>query len=394
MLNERMVELGTARSVIRELFEYGNQRSAVVGPEHVFDFSLGNPSVPPPEEVKQKIIELCQTRDPVQLHGYTSAQGAAEVRHALAQSINRRQGTHFHADNLFMTCGAAASLTCCLNGLCNPGDEVVVFAPYFPEYSVFIQGAGAKMVLVPADIQTFQIPFDQLDERMSEKTKCLIVNSPNNPSGVVYSEETVKKLADYLRSKEQEYGHPIYLLADEPYREIVFGGTQVPYLTNYYDDTLVCYSYSKSLSLPGERIGYIVVPDACADAKLVYAACAGAARSQGYVCAPSMMQLVVAACCDVPANVAVYERNANLLMEGFQEMGLTCVRPDGTFYLFPRTLEPDDVAFAERAKSLDLLVVPGSGFGCPGHVRVSYCCPTERVEKALPVFQKLVDLYR
>lgn len=394
MLNERMVGLGTARSVIRELFEYGNQRAAIVGRENVFDFSLGNPSVPAPEAVNQKVVELCRNGDPVQLHGYTSAQGAADVREKLAASINRRHGTHFHRDNLFMTCGAAASLTCCLNGLCNPGDEVIVFAPYFPEYKVFIEGAGAKMVLVEADIQAFQIQFDKLDERISDKTKCLIVNSPNNPSGAVYSEETVKKLAAFLRDKETEYGHPIYLLADEPYREIVFNGTFVPYLTKYYNDTLVCYSYSKSLSLPGERIGYIVVPDECADSKLVYAACAGAARSQGYVCAPSMMQLVVADCCDVPSDVEVYERNANLLMKGFEEMGIECVRPGGTFYIFPRTLEPDDVAFAEKAKSLDLLIVPGSGFGCPGHVRISYCCPTERIEKALPVFKKLVEMYK
>lgn len=394
MLNERMVGLGTARSVIRELFEYGNQRAAIVGRENVFDFSLGNPSVPAPDEVNQKIMELCQNGDPVQLHGYTSAQGAADVRQALAESINRRHGTHFHKDNLFMTCGAAASLTSCLNGLCNPGDEVIVFAPYFPEYKVFIEGAGAKMVLVPADIEAFQIQFDKLDELMSDNVKCLIVNSPNNPSGAVYSEETVQKLADYLRAKEAEYGHPIYLIADEPYREIVFNGTFVPYLTKYYDDTVVCYSYSKSLSLPGERIGYIVVPDECAESKLVYAACAGAARSQGYVCAPSMMQLVVAACTDVPSDVEVYERNANLLMEGFKEMGIECVRPGGTFYIFPRTLEADDVAFSEKAKSLDLLVVPGSGFGCPGHVRISYCCPTERIEKALPVFKKLVEMYK
>lgn len=394
MLNERMVGLGTARSVIRELFEYGNQRAAIVGRENVFDFSLGNPSVPAPASVNQKILDLCQHADPVQLHGYTSAQGAAEVRDILAKSINRRQGTHLHADNLFMTCGAAASLTCCLNGLCNPGDEVIVFAPYFPEYQVFIEGAGAKMVLVPADIEAFQISFDQLEALLSPKTKAVIVNSPNNPSGAVYSEETVKQLADLLRAKEAAYGHPIYLLADEPYREIVFNGTFVPYLPNYYADTLVCYSYSKSLSLPGERIGYIVVPDECADAKLVYAACAGAARSQGYVCAPSMMQLVVAACAEEKSDVSVYETNANLLMKGFEEMGISCVRPGGTFYIFPRTLEPDDVAFSEKAKSLDLLVVPGSGFGCPGHVRISYCCPTERIEKAMPVFQKLVDLYR
>lgn len=394
MLNEKMVKLGTARSVIRELFEYGNQRAAIVGRENVFDFSIGNPSVPAPAKVNQTIMDLCQNLDPVALHGYTSASGSAQVRQTLAESINRRHGTTLTADNLFMTCGAAASLTSTLNGICNAGDEVVVIAPYFPEYKVFIEQAGASMVLVPADIEAFQIQFDELEKRLNEKTKALLINSPNNPSGVVYSEETIQKLSALLNRKGEEYGHPIYLIADEPYREIVFRGTFVPYVPKYYNNTIVCYSYSKSLSLPGERIGYIVVPDACEDSKLVYAACAGAARALGYVCAPSMMQLVAAACCEEPADVEVYERNANLLMEGFAEMGIECVRPDGTFYIFPRTLEPDDVAFCEKAKSLDLLIVPGSGFGCAGHVRISYCCPTERIEKALPVFRKLAELYR
>ncbi len=394
MLNEKMIGLGTARSVIRELFEYGNQRAAIVGQENVFDFSLGNPSVPAPPKVNETIIDLCKTSDPVQLHGYTSAPGAPAVRETIAQSINRRQGTHFTGENLYMTCGAAASLTSALNGLCNPGDQVVVFAPYFPEYQVFIEHTGAEMVLVPADVEAFQIPFDELEARLTPKTKALIVNSPNNPSGAVYSEATVEKLADLLRLKEAEYGHPIYLIADEPYREIVFDGVTVPYLTKYYDDTLVCYSYSKSLSLPGERIGYIVVPDECADSKLVFAACAGAARALGYVCAPSMLQLAVAACCEETADMSVYAENRRLLLEGFKEMGIPCVAPGGTFYIFPQSLEPDDVAFSEKAKSLDLLVVPGSGFGCPGHVRIAHCVPTERIQKALPVFQKLVDLYR
>lgn len=394
MLNQKMIGLGTARSVIRELFEYGNQRAAVVGRENVFDFSLGNPSVPAPPKVNEQIISLCQNSDPVRLHGYTSAPGAAEVRDTLAKSINRRQGTHFHADNLFMTCGAAASLTSVLNGICNPADEVIVFAPYFPEYQVFIEHTGANMVLIPPDVEAFQIPFGELEPRITPRTKAVLVNSPNNPSGAVYSEQTVRQLAELLRIKEKEFGHPIYLIADEPYREIVFDGVTVPYLTRFYDDTIVCYSYSKSLSLPGERIGYIVVPDECADHQLVYAACAGAARALGYVCAPSMMQLVVAACCEETSDTSVYAENRRLLLDGFRQMGIPCVAPGGTFYIFPRSLEPDDVAFSERAKSMDLLVVPGSGFGCPGHVRISHCVPTERILKALPVFQKLVDSYR
>lgn len=394
MLNEKMIALGTARSVIRELFEYGNQRAAIVGRENVFDFSLGNPSVPAPAKVNETIMELCRTADPVQLHGYTSAPGAAAVRQTLAESINRRHGTSYSGENLFMTCGAAASLTSCLHGLCNPGDQVVVIAPYFPEYKVFIEKTGAEMVMVPADIEAFQIRFDELEKRLTPKTKALIINSPNNPSGAVYSEETIRRLAELLNAKNREFGHPIYLLADEPYREIVFDGTVVPYVPKYYPHTLVCYSYSKSLSLPGERIGYIVVPNECAESKLVFAACAGAARALGYVCAPSMMQLVAAACADETADLSVYAENRRLLVEGFKEMGIDCVTPGGTFYIFPRSLEPDDVAFSEKAKSLDLLVVPGSGFGCPGHVRISHCVPTERIVKALPVFKKLVEMYK
>lgn len=394
MLNEKMIALGTARSVIRELFEYGNQRAAIVGRENVFDFSLGNPSVPAPAKVNEVIMNLCKNSDPVQLHGYTSAPGANDVRQTIAESINRRHGTDYSAANIFMTCGAAASLTSCLHGLCNEGDEVVVIAPYFPEYKVFIEKTGANMVMVPADIEAFQIQFDELEARLTPKTKALIINSPNNPSGAVYSEETIVKLAALLTAKSEEFGHPIYLLADEPYREIVFDGITVPYVPNYYPNTLVCYSYSKSLSLPGERIGYIVVPNACADNELVFAACAGAARAMGYVCAPSMMQLVVAACVEETADISVYAENRRLLMEGFKEMGIECVAPGGTFYIFPRSLEADDVAFSEKAKSLDLLVVPGSGFGCPGHVRISHCVPTERIKKALPVFKKLVEMYK
>lgn len=394
MLNESMVKLGTARSVIRELFEYGNQRAAIVGRENVFDFSLGNPSVPAPDSVNEAILDLVKNSDSVALHGYTSAPGDSEVRETIARSINRRQGTQFTGENLYMTCGAAASLTCSLNGLCNPGDEVIVFAPYFPEYKVFIERTGASMVLVPADTEAFQIDFAALEARLSEKTKCLIVNSPNNPCGVVYSEETILRLAALLREKEAQYGHPIYLISDEPYREIVYDGAYVPYLTKYYDDTLVCYSYSKSLSLPGERIGYVVVPKECDQWQLVYAAVAGAGRALGYVCAPSLLQRVAARCCEDTADLSVYAENRRLLLEGFREMGIQCVEPGGTFYLFPRSLEPDDVAFSERAKSLDLLVVPGSGFGCPGFVRISYCVPTERIRRALPVFRKLVELYR
>lgn len=394
MLNERMAALGTQRSVIRELFEFGKLRAQEVGAENVFDFSIGNPSVPSPDCINETAMKLIKEMDPVVLHGYTSAQGDAGVRQMIADSLNKRFGTAFHADNFYMTVGAAAALCCCFNGLSNPGDEIIVFAPYFPEYKVFIEGAGATMVTIPADIDAFQIDFNAFEKAINKKTKAVLVNSPNNPCGVVYSEDTVKKLAQMLKDASAKYGHPIYLISDEPYREIVFGGTTVPYLPKYYDNTLVCYSWSKSLSVPGERMGYVLVPDTVEDCRLVYAAVAGAGRSLGYVNAPGLFQRVCAMCADVTADVSVYETNKNLLMKGLTEMGYHVVEPDGTFYMFPRTLIPDDVAFCEKAKDFNLLIVPGTGFGCPGHVRISYCVPTERVERSLAAFKQLAEFYR
>lgn len=393
MLNERMVALGTQRSVIRELFEFGKQRAAEIGAENVFDFSIGNPSVPSPAIVNETAMKLIQEMDPVILHGYTSAQGDAGVRQMLADSVNRRFGTGFSGDNFYMTVGAAAALCCCLNGLCNPGDEVIVFAPFFPEYKVFIEGAGAAMKMIPADTTSFQIDFDAFKAALNERTKAVIVNSPNNPSGVVYSEATVQKLAQILEEYGAAHQQPIYLIADEPYREIVFNGTDVPYLPNYYKNTLVCYSWSKSLSLPGQRMGYVIVPDQVTDSKLVYAAVAGAGRSLGYVNAPGLFQRVCAMCADVSADVNIYETNKNLLVKGLREMGFHVVEPGGTFYMFPRTLIPDDVAFCEKAKDFNLLIVPGTGFGCPGHARISYCVPTEHAEKSLAAFEKLAKYY-
>ncbi len=394
MLNERMVALGTQRSVIRELFEFGKQRAAEVGAENVFDFSIGNPSVPSPAIVNETAMKLIQETDPVVLHGYTSAQGDAGVRQMLADSVNRRFGTRFNENNFYMTVGAAAALCCCLNGLCNPGDEVIVFAPFFPEYRVFIEGAGAVMKMIPADIEGFQIDFDAFEAALSPRTKAVIVNSPNNPSGVVYSEETIQKLVAILDKYSAQYGEPIYMIADEPYREIVFNGTDVPYLTHYYKNTLVCYSWSKSLSLPGQRMGYVIVPDEVTDSKLVYAAVAGAGRSLGYVNAPGLFQRVCAMCADVSADVAIYETNKNLLVNGLRDMGFHVVEPGGTFYMFPRTLIEDDIAFCEKAKDFNLLIVPGTGFGCPGHTRISYCVPTERAEKSLAAFEQLAKYYK
>ena len=394
MLNERMVALGTQRSVIRELFEFGKIRAAEVGAENVFDFSIGNPSVPAPELVNETAIKLLQEMDPVVLHGYTSAQGDAAVRKQIADNLNSRFATSFRPENFYMTVGAAASLCCCLNGLCNPGDEVIVFAPFFPEYRVFIEGAGAKMTMIPADIEAFQIDFAAFETAINEKTKAVIVNSPNNPSGTLYSEETVKRLASILEDASKKYGQPIFLLADEPYREIVFKGQSVPFLPKYYNNTLVCYSWSKSLSLPGERMGYVLVPDTVSDSELVYAAVAGAGRSLGYVNAPSLFQRVCAACVDVTADVAVYEQNKEIMVPALRDMGYHVVEPQGTFYMFPRTLIEDDLAFCEKAKDFNLLIVPGTGFGCPGHARISYCVPTERAKRSLDAFEALAKFYR
>ncbi|MBR2717084.1 MAG: pyridoxal phosphate-dependent aminotransferase, partial [Oscillospiraceae bacterium] len=344
MLNEKMVGLGTARSVIRELFEYGRRRSAVVGEENVFDFSLGNPSVPAPPSVNETAIRLLTEMDPVALHGYTSAAGDPGVKSALAAAVNARFGMNYTGENFYCTVGAAAALCCCLNGLCNPGDEVVVFAPYFPEYKVFIEKAGASMVLIPPEIEGFQIDFAALEEALGPKTKAVLVNSPNNPSGVVYSEDTIRKLSALLEAKSAEYGQPIYLIADEPYREIVYDGAFVPYIPKYYRNTLVCYSWSKSLSIPGERIGYVAVGPEVEDWERVFAAVAGAGRALGYVNASSLFQRVAAACVNDTSDISVYAENRRLLLDGLRSMGFTCVEPGGTFYLFPRSLEPDDMA--------------------------------------------------
>lgn len=393
MLSSRMVELGNKRSTIREIFEYGKQRAAVVGRENIFDFSLGNPNVPAPQAVEDQMIRLITEEDTVRLHEYTSAQGDADVRSRIAGSLNRKFGTDFTGNNLYLTCGAAASLCICFNALAEPGDEMITFAPYFSEYKVFVEQSGAKLRVVPADIETFQINFSAFERFINPRTKAVIVNSPNNPSGAVYSEETIKQLADILSIYSKKYGHAIYLISDEPYRDISYG-VKVPYLTKYYDNTLVCYSYSKSLSMPGERIGFIVVPDAIEDFPNTYAAVCGAGRALGYVCAPALFQRVVAVCEGKTADISIYRRNRDLLYNSLTEMGYTCVKPDGAFYLFPRSLEEDAAAFCENAKKFDLLFVPGDDFGTPGHVRIAYCVQTSMIERSLPAFEKLAALYK
>ncbi len=384
-----MYQLGTNRSVIRDIFEYGNARRAQIGAENVFDFSLGNPNVPAPAKVNETIRELLNTKDDTFLHGYTSAQGAPATREAIAADLNARFGTGFQKDNFYITCGAAASLKIVITALFNEGDEFIAFTPFFPEYRVFVETAGAKLVSVPSRSDNFQIDFSALEQAVTPKTKAVIVNSPNNPSGVVYTEQTIQQLADLLAVKSSEYDHPIYLIADEPYRELVYDGIEVPYLTKYYLDTIVCYSYSKSLSLPGERIGYILIPDETTDAKELYAAVCGAGRALGYVCAPSMMQHVAAVCTGMVSDLSVYQENRDLIYNALTQYGFTCIHPDGAFYLFMKTPTPDAAEFCELAKEFELLLVPADSFGTPGFVRIAYCVSTDMIRRSLPAFQAL-----
>lgn len=393
MLSQKMLELGSKKSTIREIFEFGKKRAEIVGKENIYDFSIGNPNVPAPVSVKNAILEILENENSTAIHSYTSAQGDDNVRSTIAESINKRFGTSFKKENLYMTVGAAASISICFKALTNEGDEFITFAPFFPEYKCFVEGAGGKLIIVDANTKSFQINFDEFKKKINDKTKAVIVNSPNNPSGVIYSEETILKLVSILEEKSAEYGHVIYLISDEPYREIAYDNVDVPYLTKYYKNTLVCYSYSKSLSLPGERIGYIIIPSEIEDFKDTYAAICGGGRVLGFVNAPSLFQKVVAKCADETADISIYERNRNLLYDGLIKMGYKCVKPEGAFYLFPQSLEKDAKAFCEKAKKYDLLLVPGDDFGCPGHVRISYCVQTEQIINSLPIFEKLAKEY-
>lgn len=394
MVSEEMYTLGTKKSTIRTIFEFGQKRAAEVGAENVFDFSLGNPNVPAPDFIRDAAVDILRHDDPTAVHGYTIAPGKPAVREALAADLKRRFGMDVTGKNLFMTAGAAASVTITFKALTEPGDEFITIAPFFPEYRVFVEACGGKLVVVPAKTDDFQIDFAALERALSARSKAVIINSPNNPSGAVYSETTIRRLADLLRAKEQAYEHPIFIIADEPYREIVYDGVSVPCIPLFYDNTIVCYSYSKSFSLPGERIGYIVVPDSAADFARIYGAIAGAARVLTHVNAPSLWQLVVARCVGQAADLSIYERNAALLYDGLTALGFSCVRPQGAFYLFPQALEPDDAAFCRRAQEYDLLLVPGRDFGCPGYFRAAYCVRSEVIEKALPHFDELVKSYK
>ena len=394
MWNKRAYGLGSKRSSIREIFEYAKKRAGEIGADKVFDFSIGNPSVPSPERVNETLKQFVDETPSVLLHGYTSAQGDFSVRKMIAQNYARRFSVPLTADDLYMTCGAAASLTVSLTALYEEGDEVIVFAPYFAEYKVFVEGAGAKLVVVRSNEETMLPDFDALKNAITAHTKAVIINTPNNPSGVVYGENTLQKLGEVLREKSKAFGKRIFLIADEPYRELVYDGVKILSPMAYYEDTVVCYSYSKSLSLPGERIGYIALCPTMQNKQEIYFAVCGAGRSLGFVCAPALFQRVVAECDGMTADIGVYQRNRDLLYNALTEYGFTCVRPDGAFYLFMKAPEKDAKAFCERARKYELLFVAGDDFGYEGWVRIAYCVQTERIEKALPLFKKLAEEYK
>ena len=396
MVNEKYHGLGTAPSVIRELFAYGLQQAKVVGKENVFDYSLGNPSIPAPAKVNETIKKLIDTTDSIQLHGYSMAPGFENVRQAIADNLNARFNCNAKASELFMTCGCAPALVSVAHALTtSPEDEFIAIAPFFPEYNVFFTCAGAKLAVVPADTVHFQIDMDALEKTINEHSVAVVINSPNNPSGVVYTEETLTKIAELLERKSKEYGHPIYIVADEPYRELVYDGVKVTFIPNVYDNTIVCYSWSKSLSLPGERIGYVYVPEKCADAKAVYDTVSGAAREIGSVCPPTLTQKVIGECVGEMPDLAAYEENRNLLYNSLTEYGYECAKPDGAFYLFVKATNGDAVAYSEKAKlDHNLLVVPGDGFACPGYFRLSYCVSNDMIKRSLPAFKAMIESYK
>ena len=389
MYNETSYALGANRSCIRDLFEYGRARAAVVGPENVYDYSLGNPSMPAPEAVNDAIRAVLLDTDSLKVHGYTSAIGDLETRAAISQELNARYHVHTQPEDFFIGCGAAPELCAVFGALSRKDGEILAIAPYFPEYKPFAEHAGLRFKVVPADIPGFQIDFKSLEACLNFNTQALILNSPNNPSGVVYTEETLRTLAALLEKKSQEYRHPIYIVSDEPYRELAYGVT-VPFVPSIYRDTVICYSYSKSLSLPGERIGYIYVPEAATDSRALYCAITGSARAAGHVCAPSLWQKVIARCTALRPDLKAYDENRTLLYDALTEMGYEVAKPDGAFYLFVKAPSGYSKIFSERAKEKDLLVVPGDDFGCPSYFRICYCVKKEMILKSLPIFKALI----
>ena len=394
MISKKMENMVANSSAIRAMFEEGNRLAKIYGAENVFDFSLGNPNVPAPEEVKNAIIELLNEEDPIALHGYTNSNaGYADVREAVAQSLNERFGTEFEGKNIVMTVGAAGGLNVILKSLLNPADEVIVFAPYFGEYRSYVSNYDGVLVEVSPDTETFQPKLAEFEEKITAKTKAVIVNTPNNPTGVVYSEETIEKMAEILEKKQKEFGTDIYLISDEPYRELAYDGVEVPYLTKYYANTIVGYSYSKSLSLPGERIGYLVIPDEMKDSEEVLSAANVATRILGFVNAPTLQQKVVKACLNEKTDISYYDRNREALYNGLKELGFECIKPQGAFYLFVKSPVPNEKEFCEAAKKYNILIVPGSSFACPGYVRLAYCVSHETIIRSLPKFKELAKEY-
>ena len=390
MINQTAYALGANRSCIRDLFEYGRARAAVVGEDNIYDYSLGNPSIPSPAAVDQTIREVLADTPSLQIHGYTSAVGDMATRQAIAEDLNDRYDAGVRAEDLFITCGAAPGLTAVFRALAVPGAEILAVAPYFPEYKPFAENAGFTFKVIPPDVPDFQIQLDAVEAALTPNTAAIILNSPNNPSGTVYTRQTLTELAALLTRKSEEFGHPVYIVSDEPYRELVYGGAEVPFIPTIYPNTVVCYSYSKSLSLPGERIGYVYVPRQAADSVALYAAVAGAARAMGHVCAPSLWQKVIARCVHLRPDLKAYDRNRRALYDGLTALGYEVANPDGAFYLFVKAPGGDANAFSEKAKEKDLLLVPGDGFGCPGYFRLCYCVSHDMIRRSLPVFAELI----
>lgn len=390
MIVQKYKKMLEGKSVIRQLSEFATERGKEIGYENVFDYSLGNPSVPVPEEFTHIMFDMLSTKSPAELHGYSPSLGITSVRKKIAESLNSRFDMNYTEKHIFMTSGAAGALAHALRCVTEPGDEVLTFAPFFPEYFPYVELSGAVLKVVPPNTENFQINFTLFEEMITEKVSAVLINSPNNPSGVVYSSSTIMKLADILRKKEEEYGHEIFIISDEPYREILFEGVDAPYTSKYYDNTLSCYSYSKSLSLPGERIGYVAVNPRCVDSNLIVSICGQISRGIGHNCPPSIIQLAVAEVVDLTSDMSVYERNMNLIYEKLIELGFTCIKPGGTFYIFPKALEEDAKIFCQKALKYDLIIVPGDSFGCPGYFRMAYCIDTEKVERSLAALEKFV----
>ena len=393
MISPKFRSMLKGESVIRKMNSQGNAIAEKIGAENVFDFSIGNPSVPAPENLNAVFEELLTGMDSVLLHGYSESHGILEVRKQIAASLQKRFGTPFSYRDIFMTSGACAAMAHAVRAVASPGEEIITFAPYFPEYKPYIEGAGVTLKIIPADTESFQINFDLLEQEISEKTAAVLINTPNNPSGVVYSTETVKRLAALLTQKSEELGHTIYLISDEPYREIVFTGVDNPFVSDYYADTIICYSFSKSLSLPGERIGYVAVNPACSTAELIIDMCAQISRCIGHNCPSSLIQYVAGRMCGETSDLTVYETNARMLYKELTAMGYTCQEPGGTFYMFPKALEEDAMAFCQKALEYNLVLVPGDSFGCPGYFRISYCVQTEKAERSVEAFKKLAKAY-